>query len=392
MRILYYNLQLGSFDGSNAHASGMLFALRCVLGDENVMVANRTSEASYSHAAGALKSKLGRALDPLRMARKSRQSRKNAREIIKKVRDAGFEPDVILARSTLYDTAPIEIAQKLGCKLITESNTPFEYECCDLRKMSLRRNVRAFERKLYEMSDGIYAVSSTLKRMLVDSHDVPSEKILVIPNGYSAELYSDFDGRAEIRARVRKEQNVGDRFVVTFVGSLQTWHGIERLVDIADCMSSLGEHKVVFWVLGDGPKRDLVRDRADGADDFCWFGNVRPKRMKELLYASDLGIMPYDPIKHFYFSPLKMYDMIGAGLPYLGPRVGQIAEESGPAVGEACLLEDYDSQSYAERIAHLRECADFGRILEAFNDLRSGTSWDDRAAALVAWLEELNRA
>lgn len=391
MRILYYNLQLGSFDGSNAHASGMLLALRRAAGDENVMVANVAREASYSHATGALKSKLGRALDPLRRVRKSIQSRKSAREIVERVRSAGFEPNVILARSTLYDTAPIEIAHKLGCKLVTESNTPFEYECCDLRKVSLRRSVRAFERRLYEASDGIYAVSSTLKKMLADSYGIPTEKISVIPNGYSAELYSDFDRRAGIRACVRNELNVGNRFVVTFVGSLQTWHGIERLVDIANCMSSLGGQKVVFWVLGDGPQRGLVSNRSDGADDFCWFGNVKPERMKELLYASDLGIMPYDPVEHFYFSPLKMYDMIGAGLPYLGPSVGQIEEESGPVVGELCLLEGYDSQSYAEGIVRLRDCADFGRIFEAVVDLRGRASWDDRAAALVAWLEELNR-
>lgn len=386
MKVLYYNLQLGSFDGSNAHASGMLHALRRVVGDDNVMVANEAGEASYSHAVGALKSKLGRALDPLRKARKSFQSSENARKIVERVTEAGFRPDVLLARSTLYDTAPIAIARRLGCALVTESNTPFEYECCDLKRTSFRHSVRNFERGLYEASDGIYAVSSTLGGMLEDSYGIPSSKIEVIPNGYSAELYSDFGDRAGIRARVRGEQKVGDGFVVTFVGSLQTWHGIDRLIDIANCMPGLSGQKVVFWVLGDGPKRDLVSARADGADDFFWFGNVKPERMKELLYASDFGIMPYDQVEHFYFSPLKMFDMIGAGLPYIGLRTGQIAEESTEAIRANCLLDTTDPMQYARKIAELCDGDELGSIRADLNESRAGCTWDRRAATLSEWL------
>ncbi len=389
VRILYYNLQLGSFDGSNAHATGMLTALRHIHGDSNVVVANQYEQKAYDHAASSLKSHLGRSLDIPRMLRKRAYSKTAARDICSRVRASGFKPDVLLARSTLYDSAPLEIAHGLGCVLLTEANTPLEYECCDLRRVSLRPLAHSFEHSLYEGSEGIYAVSATLKKMLVESCRVPDSKICVIPNGYSADLYSNFADREAVRHLVRHEQGVEDAFVVSFVGSLQTWHGIERLIKIADQVRLAGGKRIVFWVLGDGAKRELVRGRSEGSDDFKWFGNVKPERMRDLLYASDLGVMPYECLDKFYFSPLKMFDMIGAGLPYIGLKIGQIAEESPSPIKNRCLLETTDPVEYAKRIIELRDGRDLPVLRDAMATIRKSCSWDARARDLSEWMAGL---
>ena len=388
MRILYYNLQLGSFDGSSAHAAWMLAALRGVCGPENVLVANRPESRSYSHTKDLVKAKLGPAADVPRMLRKRAYSERAASEIVARVRESGFEPDVLLARSTLYDYAPVKIAGALGCKLVTEANTPLEYECCDLRHVSLRPLVRSFERGLYGASDGIYAVSETLKDMLVSGYGIPAGKVKVVPNGYSADLYSDFAEREAVRRRVRGEEGVEGAFVVVFLGSLQIWHGIERLIDVVRMLhSSSDAGRIVFWVMGDGPKRELVEFQSKNDPDFIWFGNVDSARMKELLYAADLGVMPYNRIEKFYFSPLKMYDMIGAGLPYIGLRIGQIEEETPEPAAGICLLDSVDPGAYSEMICAL---AHEDNVLETlrkeFSTLRSEASWDRRAQELVNWL------
>ena len=390
MRILYYNPQLGSYDGSNSHAVGMLEALRNVCGNDNVVVANRPSAATYNHSAGTIKTGLGKILDPARMLRKSVKSKWSAEEIVRKVKESNFEPDLLLARSVLYDTAPMEIARNLGCSFVAETNTPFEYECCDLRNVSIRGVVRSFEQKLYQASDGIYAVSSTLKMMLAEG-GVPENRIKVVPNGYSASLYSDFTEREATRSQVRNELGVSDTFVVTFVGSLQEWHGIKRLAEIADLVKGRGGRKIMFWVLGDGPCRDLVKTRSRDDDDFLWFGDVSAERMKRLLYASDLGIMPYEPVEHFYFSPLKMYDMIGAGLPYIGLGVGQIVEESPDAIKNSCLLNRSDPRLFAQRIVELCDGCELEHLREEVAEARQSCSWDKRAAILCDWLETMVR-
>ena len=364
----------------------MLAALRRIHGDDNVVVANQYEQKAYDHAASNLKSCLGRSIDIPRMLRKKVYSRRVARDICSRVWDLGFKPDVLLARSTLYDSAPLEIAQGLCCPLITEANTPLEYECCDLRHVSLRPLVRAFERGLYGGSKGIYAVSSTLKEMLVESCHVSDSKVRVVPNGYSADLYSNFSDYEAVRRLVRGEEKVEDAFVVSFIGSLQTWHGIERLIKIADEVRSEGGRRTVLWVLGDGARRGPVKERSENSSDFQWFGNVEPQRMRDLLYASDLGIMPYERVDRFYFSPLKMFDMIGAGLPYIGLKTGQIIEESPACIRDYCLLETTDPTAYTKKIIELRDGQELSALRDGVIAIRKSRSWDARARDLSEWL------
>lgn len=387
MNILYYNLQLGCFDGSNSHAMGMLCALRHLYGEDNVVVANAYEQQTYRHGVTKMKSELGPILDIPRLIRKHRSSVVSVRKICRRVSDSDFRPDVLLARSTLYDTAPISVAKELGCPLITEANTPLEYECCDVRHASLRPLVCSFEKKLYDTSRGVYVVSSTLERMLAERYGIPHSKMRVIPNGYSYDLYSDFDRRDSIRQRVREAEGVAGAFVVTFVGSLQTWHGIDRLIAIAERLKNIEGAPIVFWVLGDGAKREAVKSYADISDNFIWFGNVDPDRMHELLYASDLGVMPYDPLDSFYFSPLKMYDMIGAGLPYIALNIGQIAEETPEPMRASCLIDSVDPDAYARSIIKMRDGGITPAVLESIQIVRSGCSWIDRARDLGHWIE-----
>ena len=368
---------------------GMLAALKRIHGDDSVVVANRYEQKTYGHAASSLKSRLGKSIDIPRMLRKRAYSKTAARDICAKIHASGFKPDVLLARSTLYDSAPLEIAQGLGCSLITEANTPLEYECCDLKRASLRPLVRSFERGLYEGSKGIYAVSSTLKGMLVGNCSVPDSKVHVTPNGYSPDLYANFSERKVTRQLIRGEMGLGDAFVVSFVGSLQTWHGIERLIRIADQVQAAGGRRTVFWVLGDGAERELVKGQSEKDEDFQWFGSVEPRRMRDFLYASDLGIMPYECVGKFYFSPLKMFDMIGAGLPYIGLGIGQIVEESPSLIRDYCLLKTTDPAEYARKIIELRDGQELPYLCDAVTAIRRSCSWDARAQDLSEWMSRL---
>jgi glycosyltransferase involved in cell wall biosynthesis len=55
-------------------------------------------------------------------------------------------------------------------------------------------------------------------------------------------------------------------------------------------------------------------------------GAVAPQMVPGLLASMDVAVAPYPPVANFYFSPLKVYEYMAAGLPIAASRVGQLAE------------------------------------------------------------------
>lgn len=392
MRILYYNTQLGSFDGSNAHAVGLLDALREIHGEESVLVANHFDELSYSHRGDLLRRRLGKLLDPARMIRRYAIAARESADIVTRVRSMGFAPDIILARGSVYDYAPLRVSRELKCPLVLEYNTPFVYECCDLRNGSLRRSVKRFEAKMLSECDGIYCVSQVLADMLTDDYGVSKDMIVVIPNGYRLDLYDDSDAiKATVRSEVRERHSVSHKFVVTFVGSLQTWHGIPHLLNLAAACA--GRSDLQYWVVGDGALRDSVKSYVATNANMSWFGNLSPQEVRDLLYASDLGIMPYDRLEHFYFSPLKMYEMLGAGLPFVATGIGQIAEYCESHLDGRFMFESPSTNDMSRAIDSIRdEPGELSGMQSLVRAGSKGCSWSDRAVDLTNWMDELVRA
>lgn len=328
MKILYINDELATGDGSNYHALGIFQNLTKLLGKEHVRsypTAMDGSAAPINQKALAFREKHKHLLQPLRLVRKTLQSHIRSRKLIQELKADGFTPTHVLARSVLFDTTAISVAKHFSAKLIYEVNTPMYYEHCVLNKLPLQRAVEYWERRILEKSHGIYAVSAICRDMLCEHYRISAEKFVVIPNGYMEELYPPTpEEQQHIRTSVRTAQNMTDKFVVTFIGSLKGWHGIDRLCEIAGLLEE--NPRIHFLVAGDGSEHALIEEYCKLHTNMTYKGKLSLQNMAGYLFASDLGIMPYHAMDNFYFSPLKMYDMIGAGLPFLGTRQGQIQE------------------------------------------------------------------
>ena len=388
MKVLYYNLQLGAFDGSNMHAQGLLEALKKNIGDQNVFVpeikSKKNQKSEYSYKSDKIKLHLKGLLIPIRIIRRKRLSKLHANNIIKILKQNNFHPDIILARSVLYDETPIILKKRLKCQLVVEHNTPLVYEVCDIKKLDTKQNVRKFEKKILNNADGIYCVSSILKRMLVDSYgEAISNKSIVIPNGYISRLYCNMN-----KFEMRRKYNIINKRVIVFVGSLQKWHGIDNLIKAATCLEKRKD--LEFWVFGDGVERDLIKKYVKTHSNLRWFGNVPLEKMAQLLTICDLGIMPYKEINNFYFSPLKMFDMIGARLPFIGMKIGQIEEIANEDLNESFLIDNTEGELLAQHIMDVIDDDKKYSLMKAI--LKSNSekhTWDCRAQILVNWMEEI---
>ena len=74
----------------------------------------------------------------------------------------------------------------------------------------------------------------------------------------------------------------------------------------------------------------------------------------------DVGVAPYSATQPFYFSPLKLFDYMGAALPVVASRVGDLEEMlEGGRLGLLCEPDDPGALAdILERLAvdaHLRD-------------------------------------
>jgi len=79
-----------------------------------------------------------------------------------------------------------------------------------------------------------------------------------------------------------------------------------------------------------GSELRRVREAADGLDGVIFTGALPHTQLPACLSACDIGVAPFDPDTHpslslgFYWSPLKIFEYMAAGLPVVAPAIDRI--------------------------------------------------------------------
>lgn len=217
--------------------------------------------------------------------------------------------DLVYERHSLFGTVLADVRAASGTRGVLEVNAPLIDEQREHRTLihedaawdALRRQVAA--------AHATVCVSEHVRRWVVDHTD--GGRVHTVPNGVSLR-------------RITPRPEDPDRVVVTFVGTLKPWHGVEDLLLARARAQAPWELRIV----GDGPQRGALEALArDLGVDVDFRGAVAPDAIMAHLGGTAIAVACYpavpDESRH-YFSPLKVYEYLAAGLPVVASSVGQI--------------------------------------------------------------------
>ena len=140
-------------------------------------------------------------------------------------------------------------------------------------------------------------------------------------------------------------------------------------------------------IVGNGPERAVLEAlvSARGLREAVHFtGAVYHADVPALLSRIDVAVAPYPPLPHFYFSPLKIYEYMAAGLAVIASRSGQIPQllEDGLS---GLLYRPGDAGELAAALERLRRDPELRRRLgrAARAKVLRGYTWDRVARRIL---------
>ncbi|GAB4374652.1 MAG: glycosyltransferase family 4 protein [Elainellaceae cyanobacterium] len=252
--------------------------------------------------------------------------------------------DLVYERYSLWSYSAMEYAQSVGIPGVLEVNSPLITEQATHRGLSDRAGAERVAQRVFQAAMALVAVSREVKIYL--SQFVTDDRIHVIPNGVNPDRFP-----LSLQPSL---PSVPNQFTVGFVGSLKPWHGLPVLIDAFDRFYQQVPSARLL-IVGHGPERARLeadlRDRGLEAAVHLT-GAVAPTAIPGLLASMDVAVAPYREQTDFYFSPLKVYEYMAAGLPVVTSQIGQLPDLITPDVN-GILCSPGDAAALADALLHL---------------------------------------
>jgi glycosyltransferase involved in cell wall biosynthesis len=285
--------------------------------------------------------------------------------------------DLIYERYSLWSFAGMEHARAQGTSGLMEVNAPLVEEQAVHRALVDRQGAEAVAERAFQAAAALLVVSRPLAEWL-EQRPAARGRVHVVPNAVDP-------ARFPAGLRPTRPASPGT-FTVGFVGSLKPWHGLSVL---AEAFALLRKSRPAsrLLVVGDGPARselEAALAARGAADALEMTGAVAPSEVPGLLASMDAAVAPYPPQERFYFSPLKVYEYMAAGLPVVASRVGALEETIRNGIS-GLLCPPGDAAAFAAALLGLAEDprlrADLGR--EARRAVLSEHTWGAVAARIL---------
>ena len=236
------------------------------------------------------------------------------------------KPDIIHAHSPcLNGIAAINAAKKFSIPVVYEMRASWEDAAVEhgtTTEGSLRyRLTRALETFVFKKADGITTICNGLKQDIA-SRSIGETPIQVIPNAVNAE---EFKGGAVLDGNLRDKYDLGNSYVVGFIGSFYAYEGLEYFVRAMHELRA-SDLNVKGLLVGGGPEDENLRalvKQLNLEDRIIFTGRVPHAQVDAYYDLIDVLVYPRVPARLTdIVTPLKPLEAMAMGKVFVASNVG----------------------------------------------------------------------
>jgi glycosyltransferase involved in cell wall biosynthesis len=227
-------------------------------------------------------------------------------------------PDFLYERENIFMLSGLWVSRLFRLPYLLEVNAPLAQERAQHGKLFWRKFAAWTEHLCWRGASVVLPVTDVLADF-IRSEGVPSDRIIVTPNGVDPEIFCRQDDSA-----AKRRLGLQDRLVLGFVGYIREWHGLDRVVDLLATRPTM--KNATLLVVGDGPARAPLEAQAARlgiADRVQITGTMPREALPGLIASFDIALQPKVTA---YASPLKLFEYMAEGRTIVAPATPNIRE------------------------------------------------------------------
>lgn len=215
------------------------------------------------------------------------------------------------------------------------------------------RLLELLEKWMYRSANHIVTVGKGYRDNVLSKVDV-GDRISVVTNGVDLDVFSPQQPSLEFR----RQHELVDQFVCSYVGTIGMAHGLSVVVRAAEILKSANRNDIVFCLVGDGAQREKIEKEVQESnveDQIRFTGRLPKSDMPMVLASSDCLLIHLKKTDLFAtVIPSKIFEAMAMERPLVMGVQGEsadIVEESGAGIA----VESDNAQQLVDAVLKLKD-------------------------------------
>lgn len=236
-----------------------------------------------------------------------------------------FRPERIYERYSLFLFSTLILGKLYGIPVVYEIND--SAQLIRLRPLFFKRFAAFIERITFTRASGLVFVSKRLKEIILGAYPDINTSNIISPNASDKSIFF-YDEK--IKQTAKNDLNLNNQVVCGFIGCFAFWHGVHHFMEIMAPQLKKSPN-LTLLLIGDGetlPRVKKIVEKYNLQDQVVLTGNVPHGDINHYVNAMDFSVLPSS---NEYGSPMKMFELMGAGVPLVAadyPPVIEILENN----------------------------------------------------------------